>query len=198
MPDSITLRLDDREVRRNLRKLTEKELPKALAKALNRTAFEVLDAEKKEVKSIFDFAGPSTERFLSGKGSFRFDKATPSKLDVAISPRKKTGEILEPHQRGAVLTPKSPRRFVIEGKLATPIEAKRTARGRVRKSRAKRFVAGRAVLERVRGRVRVAFALSATKKLRQRFDFYRTVQRTAEREFPRKVRSEVEKIRLGK
>lgn len=203
MPATISLRLDDRELRRNIRRLSDTEARRVMADALNKTSFEVLDAEKAEVRRVFEFAGASTERFLSGRGSFRFDGARPERLESHIMPAPKTEEILAPHQAGATLRP-GKGQLSVAGKLAIPV-VKRGARGRVSKRyepqtvlRGRGFVAGRALLLRQRRGVRVLFALAPSVKLEQRFDFYRVARETAVRVFPEKARRAWEKLRLSR
>lgn len=203
MAEAISLRLDDREVRRNLRKLSRSEMPRAMADALNKTSFEILDAEKAHAARVFE--GPQTERFLAGRGSFRFNKASAGKLQTEIFPTPgpdgRRLRILEQQREGGIFTPGDEGRFVIEKRIAVPVEAKRTRRGRVRKRSKRSFVAGSAVLERVgrgrRSRVRVLFALTPQIRIRPRFEFMRTARDTAQRVFVSKVRRSVEKIRLG-
>ena len=203
MADTVRLELDTAAFLRSL-KLTEAEVQRAMAKALTRTAFEVRDAEAREVGSVFEFAGAATRGFLtraSGAGAaFRVDGAKPNRLEASIFPAPKTGKILEPHQKGAVIAGGEPGRLTIEKQLATPVTLKRTARGRVRGRRGKRtFVAGHAVLQRVgkgaRSAVRVLFALVPRAKLEPRFDFYRVARETAIREWPKKAREEFSRVR---
>ena len=89
MADAIVLRLDDREVRRNLKHLSDVQAPRAMAEGINKTAFEVAAAEKAEVRSVFEFAGSTTERFLSGKGSIVSKRSSvvdrPSSADPPVS-----------------------------------------------------------------------------------------------------------------
>ncbi|HEY4659060.1 MAG TPA: hypothetical protein VIH11_06095 [Gemmatimonadaceae bacterium] len=199
MAETIRLELDTAAFARTL-KLAESALNRALAKAITRTAFEVRDAEAAEAGRVFEFAGPSTREFLSGRRAFRIEGARPDRLEASIFPAPRTGEILEPHVRGAVIAGGEPHRFTIEKQLATPVALKRTARGRVRGRRGKRtFVAGRAVLQRIgkgaRSTVRVLFALVPRAKLEPRFDFYRVARDTARRHFATKVREEMAKPR---
>ena len=131
MAETIRLELDTAAFARTL-KLAESALNRALAKAITRTAFEVRDAEAAEAGRVFEFAGPSTREFLSGRRAFRIEGARPDRLEASIFPAPRTGEILEPHVRGAVIAGGEPHRFTIEKQLATPVALKRTARGRVR------------------------------------------------------------------
>lgn len=225
MTDAVTLEIDDRELRRNLRLLGDHVIGRTMAAALNRTAFEVLDAEKSEVKQTFQFASGRTRDFLAGKGAFQFKRATANRLEVDISPRRKTERILRAHQKGAIITGRAGTRLAYRGKLAVPVTARRGPRGRVvtedlpfvarrgqsslefkRGSRA--FVAGRAILQREklkrrRGRTRskaarVLFALVAVAKLKPVYEFYNVARKTAEREFPRKAVEEFRKVRFGR
>jgi hypothetical protein len=68
---SVRIRIDTSEVKNAIQAL-RKEGPKAIADALNRTAFEILDAEEPEVSGAFKFASPNTEKFLAR--GFAFDK----------------------------------------------------------------------------------------------------------------------------
>jgi hypothetical protein len=198
----VHVRLDTSDFQRKLHAHLDRDLPRIVAEALNRTAFDAREDLATVAGMSFDFAGPSTERFLANKSAFVFTAAKPNNLEVEIRPRPRSDEILAPHALGETLTPESPRRFVIAGQIATPINAQVTARGRVRRSRTKggTFLSrrGRAVLERYgRGarEVRVRFALTPTVPLRRRFDFYGTVKQTAERVFHEKARRAFEKLR---
>ncbi len=201
------VRVDDREVRASLKALRV-EGPKAVADALNRTGFEVLDAEEREVRGAFDFAGPSTERFLSR--GFAFDKATPGRLAVTVYGRRGARNILEHQALGAFLGIGEPDVGPgLEGQVAVPLDTvKRTSRGKVRATQlparvvgpgGRGFVSrsGRAVLQRVRGGgVRVLYALVSRVRIPKRFDFFGTVAQTARREFPKKADRVLEKINL--
>jgi len=225
MPDAITLSLDSKVFRQNLKRLNDVEVGRAMASALNKTAFEVLDAEKAEASRVFRFAGASTERFLSGRGSFGFKGAKPDHLVVEISPKPKTEQILAPHQSGATLTGATKHHLTAHREFATPVRADRGgaakvgARGRVPKrllpgtllsEGGRGFRAGKAILVRKggsprakgakkigrRGKVEVVFALSKTVKLDPVFEFYNVARRTAEREWPTKAKRAFEKIRF--
>jgi len=162
---AVSIELDTREFEQNIRRLKDHEIGRVMSKALNRTAFEIIDAEKAEVQKTFDFAGGQTRQFLSGSGSFFFDKARPEKLDVTIQPRAKTERILRQHQQGALLSGASGTVLRYRGKLAVPVTARRNTRGRVVredlpftpkagassigfKRGSKAFVAGNAILQR--------------------------------------------------
>ncbi len=189
-----------------------------MATALNKTAFEILDAEKAHAKHVFTFAGPQTEQFIAGRGSFVFEGATPEKLEVAIQPRAKTGgEILAEHAAGATVTTAGDERLEFAGQLVIPSQREgriRTARGRVPKAllpaellkargkrgRTRGYRAGRFIFERVKGQRegKLRHVLAPSVKLEPRFDFYRIARETAQRVFPQKARDAFAKIRLGK
>lgn len=171
MADAVTLRLDASSFLRNARRLTDQQLERAMAKALNRTAFEVQDAERREVLSTFAFASSQTRQFLAGRPqgqrgkSFVFDRAKPGKLQVELYPRKKTERILRAHQKGALISGSQGGHLAYRGKLAVPATARRNARGKVIpadlpwnaargrgaiefKKSSRAFIAGRAILQR--------------------------------------------------
>ena len=60
MADIVSARIDSEPVNRALRQLARSRYPKATAEALNKTAFEILNAVKRHVADIFRFAGTST------------------------------------------------------------------------------------------------------------------------------------------
>ena len=203
---------DDREVQRALRDLRRTGVPKVSAGALNRTAFEVLEAEREHVGRIFNFAGPSTKKFLADRG-FRFKKATPTRQQVEIFPREKTGKILEDHFSGEVFGAAEGERLSFGDQLAIPVEAKRGVRGKVPKRQrpsevvkpgGRGFVSQsrKAILQRQgrrrRQKVRVLFALTRRAKVSSTFKFFEVAFRKAREVFPAKVRREFEKLRLGK
>lgn len=204
MATGITL--DSDEVRRRLRELTDREIPRFGAEVLNKVAFEVRDELAEEADRAFDFAGPSTQKFISR--GWRFDKATPAKLEATIFPLRTTGEIIEDHVRGDTIRADG-ERLQFGGKLAVPIAAKRGRRGRVPKRLmpgtvtapgGKGFVArdGRFILQRY-GRggrsIRVLYALIDSAQLEPRFDFVGSVTRRARAEIGSKARRVFEKIR---
>ncbi|MFZ2804319.1 MAG: hypothetical protein WA001_03775 [Patescibacteria group bacterium] len=161
---NITVAIDDRELQAKLRSLGPA-LDRAMAKAINRTAFEVIQEEQQEAIRAFRKATPRGKQLVSGKGSFRFDAATPTKLEAFVRPNenvKRRIEILEEHERGGTITAHSgvPRLAALD-KLAVPVglaAQSRKSRGRVAKrfeletlfgERGRGFIAGRAILERV-------------------------------------------------
>lgn len=199
-------RVRDDRVRRAIRDL-ERAGPAVFADALNRTAFEILDAEERAIRSAFTFAGPTTARFIAR--GFQFDKATRSRLRVVIRAKPRANALLLDHVVGAQIDATDGERLAFDRRLAVPIRAnvKRSARGKVparvnpQKVTApggRGFVSrsGDAILQRFgpRGaRVRVLFALVERAKLRVRFDHVKVAAETVRREFPAKARRAIQK-----
>ena len=221
MSDSITLGLDSEVFRRNIRRLTDVEVGKAMALALNKTAFEILEAEKLAVKMSFPSATPRGVGFLSGRGSFVFDAAAPVSLNVFIYPRRKTEQILIDHVEGGTILPTRER--LIFGKfLAVPIrEARLRGRsGRVPKrllpssllgGKGRGFRAGKVIFERRGGTPRGAkrrgttpsrmvplYALVPTADLKPAFDFHGVARKVAIYQWPLKARRAFEKILIAR
>lgn len=160
----IQVRIDDRDVRRGLAALGPR-MGAALAKALNRTAFDVLDAERAEAQRAFPKASLRGKQLVSGRGSFRFDAARANALAVHIRPNENVPrrlEILEEHERGGIITAGAGvPRLAVSSLLAVPINearASRRSRGVVSKrfqlstifgEKGRGFRAGNVVLERV-------------------------------------------------
>lgn len=209
MPGAITIRFNEREFARQIRHFSDVEVKRAMAVALNKVAFEILEAEKQEVKRIFKFAGPTTENFLAGRGSFVFDGARPDKLVVTIRPREKSGAVLAEHAHGARLFASQKERLTFDGELAVPagkFGRIRTSRGRVPKKllpgtllkrpggrgyRAGKFIFSRASAKAESG---LRFVLVPEAKLKASYDFYRVARQTAERVFAQKVKDAFAKI----
>jgi hypothetical protein len=206
----LKLTIDDREVRRALARLRV-EGPKAIADALNRTGFEILDAEEKEVRGAFKFASPNTAQFLAR--GFAFDKATPSNLAVTIRTKPGARTILERQTFGATVAAGEPDVGPRLGsEVAVPVNVARGARGKIpaaklpgrvirrnAKGRSRAFVAGRAVLERLRGGgVRLLYALAPRVTIPSRLHFFEVAAATARREFPRKAHRVLEKLSLAR
>lgn len=132
---AIAVQVDSTSLRRALRRLSDTEGPRLLARALNRVAFDVLEAEQAEARRSFPDASSRGQGFLAGRGSFRFNAARPDRLEAQVFPNPATGrrrgrreEILEEHRRGAVVLPNK-RRLSIEGSVAVPLGRVRKARG---------------------------------------------------------------------
>lgn len=217
----IAVSLDSSEVQRNIRRLTDREVGRAMASAINKTMFDMLDAEKLHVASRFNFAGPQTQRFLSGPGSFRFDRATPTTLLATLYPRKRTEAVLEEHQRGAMLMATEGDRLRLGELLAVPLKAAklRGPTGRVAKrklpsevlsERGRGFLAGHSIRERTGGKRRGAkrrsgrpsetealYALVPSARVEPRFEFYRVARDVARMVWSKKARRAFEKIRFG-
>lgn len=212
-----------RDVARALDRLRKAQMPEATAEALNKVGFEILDAEEREVKRAFGFAGPSTKKFLSR--GFRFDPARASQRVPNIRVRPKQGRsgddrqrILSQHVFGGTVDPEEQLR--VETRQGTKIaipknvggrlpSVKRGRAGKVRTTPAKAlekrrtFItqSGSAILRR-RGKRRslttVLFVLVDRAKVEPKIDFFGVIRKTARREFPRKVTAALRKARQGR
>ncbi len=83
-----TLEFDDREVQRALKDLGRVGIPKVSAGALNRTAFEMRDAEAAHARRVFEFAGQGTRRFQTSAPVFRGE--SPARVLFKSSPERVT------------------------------------------------------------------------------------------------------------
>lgn len=181
--------------------------PAVMADALNRTAFEILDAEEAAIRGAFKFAGEGTAKFL-GRGFF-FRKASAQNQAVTIRAKPKANAILIDHVRGDRIKA-SDERLSFDGRLAVPIRSnvRRNARGRVPKNLSPQAVtapggrgfvnpAGTAIMQRFgpsRSRnVRILYALIDAAQLRKRFDHLKTAADTVRRVFPSRAKRAVEK-----
>jgi hypothetical protein len=225
----ITIHLDPssvRQVARNL-DLAARQIETAMVKALNRTAFEVLEAERAASREAFPTASNRGRDFLSGKGSFRFQAATVSNPTVTIIPNPvgraagatsggvpRREEILLEAARGGFVLP-SARKLTLrrQSLLAVPVGEARVARsksGRLPKrltpasllsEGGRGFVAGTTLLERrgrrTSSRTVALFALLPRTQLDRRDFFYRVAEQTARRVFPTKAIEEFRRIRFG-
>ena len=162
MADEVRLTLDTKDFLRTLR-LTEEQMKKATASALNSTAFEVIGELRREASRAFAKASPRGKQLVGGKGSFVYDQAKPDRLVATVKPGPnppKRGSILAEHERGGIITPAKNRLGLQEDFLAVPTGAKRDSRGRIptaqtpakllsrarrRKKRGKGFTAGKRV-----------------------------------------------------
>ena len=226
---NVTIQLDAASVRQFARNLdlAAKEIERGMAKAINRTAFEILEAERSASRAAFPTASNRGRDFLSGRGSFRFEAATPSKLSALIYPNPvgraagassggvpRREEILLEAARGGFVLPSS-RKLTVNrhSLLAVPVGEARSARaksGRLPKKltpaqllseKGRGFIAGRTLLER-RGRgkssrVAALFALVPQTTLDRRDFFYAVAAETARRVFPTKAIEEFRRIRFG-
>jgi len=210
----VRVSIDSREVRGAI-ELLRREAPRAFADALNRTAFEILDAEAIEIKGAFPLMGPRAAQFLSR--SFMFDKATPESLRVTVHPKLQAPGFLAEHAFGSEIDANR-ERLTFAGKLAVPIGARRGARGLVPKlqlpgallAAGKSFATQRAIFQRTGGRrvrgTQQSGRLAGTRlmylllerpvRLAKRFHFFEVARKTALREFPKKAHRVLEKINL--
>jgi hypothetical protein len=160
---NVTATFDDRELLANLRSLGP-DMARVMSNAINRAAFEVINAEQTEARRAFRKATPRGLQLVGGRGSFRFDKATPGNLTALIRPNesvRRRVEILEEHERGGTITAASgiPRLAALD-QLAVPINEaaqSRRSRGRVSKrfelttlfgEKGRGFIAGGVIFER--------------------------------------------------
>ena len=225
----VTIQLDAGSVRQFTRNLdlAAREIERGMAKAINRTAFEILEAERSAARAAFPTASQRGREFLSGRGSFRFEQATPAKLFATIYPNPvgraagassggmpRREEILLEASRGGFVLP-SARKLTVNRHtlLAVPVGEARLARaksGRLPKKltpaqllsdQGRGFIAGDTLLER-RGRGRstrvvALFALLPQTALQRRDFFYAVAAETARRVFPQKAIEEFRRIRFG-
>lgn len=206
MPVDVVV--DSEPVLRALRDLATIHAPRAVAEALNKTAFDVIDAEKAHVLDIFQFAGPSTSRFIGG--SFRFNRATQSKHSVEIFPLRASEEILRDHTRGERYTADDVSKLEQDRELAIPVAVRRTRSGRVGKKLTPQaitgvggrgFVSKGAILQRVgkqRYPLRVAYVLSRAARNKPVFRFYEVARTTVAKVFAEKARRAIEKELLAR
>jgi hypothetical protein len=226
---NVTIQLDAASVRQFAHNLglAAKEIERAMAKAINRTAFEILEAERAASRAAFPTASDRGREFLSGRGSFRFEQATPSNLSALIYPNPvgraagatsggvpRREEILLEAARGGFVLP-GPRKIGVNRHtlLAVPVGEARSARaksgrlpkkltpGQLLSDQGRGFIAGDTLLER-RGRkgasrVVALFALLPQTKLDRRDFFYQVAAETARRVFATKAIEEFRRIRYG-
>lgn len=193
--------VEDEGVRRALELLAAHGSDRATADALNRTAFDVLEAETAHVLDVFTFAGPNTERFVSR--SFRFRKATQDAPFVDVFPLRKGEEILRTHVRGELYGPSDVEKLEVETELgrmfAVPVGVKRGASGKVPARLdpvrllgpgGRGFVSGNVLLRR-RGKARtpveILYALVPRAKNPPDFRFYEVARDTVRRVFAAKA-----------
>lgn len=202
---NITVKVDDRELKAATRELGPR-VNAAMAKALNRTAFEMIDAEKQEAETDF------TLRRL--RPAFRFDPATQTNLEVLFMPLPLSEKYLGQHVAGGTVTPQEgPARLEYDGLFAVPLPARPETENRPRGRILKRFtpinlvktnrgfVASNIVFLRTSSfgrRNNIAlFALVPTIDLPRRFKFYEVASATAQKWFTQKAQEEFEKAMKG-
>lgn len=210
----VRIHLDTKEVKDALQAL-RREGPKAIADAMNRVGFEILDAQEIEVRGAFVFSSPSTERFLAR--GFLFDKATPDALTLTVRQRPKAPGYIAEHVFGDLIKPDS-ERLSFAGKLAVPIHVKRGARGRVAKGQlpgdilasGKGFATPRAIFQRTGGKrtrgTKQSGRLAGTRlmylllerpvRLPKRLQFFEVFASTARKQLPLKAARVLEKLNL--
>lgn len=191
---------------------------KVAADTLQRVAFEVMADIKIHVGSTFNFSGPSTKSFLSGNGSWKFDRITPKNLTTKIYPSgsgkwsAKRFAILSQHtKRAASLTAQSAGRLhasrASADTFAAPVKLaiKRGTRGKIRSRelpsamlRKDAFISrsGRAIVQRTGPKqYRVAYALMQRAENPRKLDIHSIALKTCKLQFPRKAARAIAKAR---
>lgn len=194
---NITVSIDTREFEAAAKRLGPR-IGAAMAKALNRTAFELRDAESAETRKSF-----TLRRLRPG---FKFDGATAQRLEVVFRPQEQTEHYLAQHVAGGTVSPgEGPERLTVGGEFAVPVGIQLGPRGRVPERRApaallkaKRGFIAKGVLFERRGRRKARenvalYALVPQIRLDPRFAFYTTAKRTAQVQFPIKARQEFDR-----
>ena len=79
-----------KEVQSALRNLASEQIPYAMATAINSTAFKVMNAERNEIKTVFDRPTPWIQK------SIRYTKATKDNLEAIVYPHSEGTKTLLP------------------------------------------------------------------------------------------------------
>ena len=79
-----------KEVQSALRNLASEQMPYAMATAINSTAFKVMNAERNEIKTVFDRPTPWIQK------SIRYTKATKDNLEAIVYPHSEGTKTLLP------------------------------------------------------------------------------------------------------
>lgn len=82
------------EIQRALRGLAEGQIPYAMMMAINSTAYQVMQAERAEIKRVFDRPTPFVQRGV------RYDKATKKTLTATVYVAPEAGQALIAHVEG--------------------------------------------------------------------------------------------------
>lgn len=202
------IQVDDKRVRRALKDLARSGAPRALADALNRTAFEIREAAGDQVGKALEFKSGSTKSFLANPKSFLVDRASPNQLEAGVFAKDRAAAVLAIHEKGGTVTDDDGRTLSLGDKVAIPVSVKPNARGRVPKSKTpsallgsgRAFISksGRALVERKGGRknprYEVAYALVDQFEDDPRLGFLRTAEQVILRVFPEKVQRALEKL----
>jgi hypothetical protein len=206
-PVNITVTIDDREFRAAFAQLGPRTYG-ALAKGLNRVAFEMRDAEIAESKRSFEL------RRL--RPNFRFDPATAGKTEVVFMPLPLSEKFVKQHVHGGRVTPdEGPERLEVRGEFAVPIgilkgAIKRGGSGRIPSRKTPAFLLSdkgrgfiargpkRALIIERKGRgkrsdTEALYALVPSVQLTKRFKFYETAHKAAQQHFATKAREEFAK-----
>ena len=179
--------VDIRQAKKRLKKAQRKQIPFAASKALNDTAFTV---RKFVVNTLYprSFRHARNRRFPNV--AFRVQRATKRRLRARVYDRLDR-YFLPLHETGRDKRARS-------GKLAVPIQAQRTATGRIRAADqpnrlTEGFVAdlkgkGPALWVRRRGRLKLMYVLKSTTPIDQRFPLTRLGEAKGRQVWPRHFR----------
>lgn len=191
---------------------------KVAADALQRVAYEVVADIQVHVGSIYTFAGPGTQKFLSGKGSWKFDRISPRTLTTNVYPvhtgqmgKRRVGILSQHTKSAAPLTAKSSGRLLAGHKASTlfaaPVKTaiKRNQRGKIKGAQLptamlgkRSFVSksGKAIVERLGPKqYRVAYALMSRAENPRKLDVHGIALKTARRVFASKVARAIAKAK---
>jgi len=199
--------------------------PRVGRDVLNATAFSIRKRElPQEVQRSFDFAGPSTKRFVGGPGAWLVRQATTGRLRATIFTSPKSRTILEEHALGKrAIARRDPNRLTVKTPLgkryAVPVDVsryggggkgiRRGKRGKIRasqlpgailKSKTRFAFINRnatAILRRQGKRhLRVVYALTPAFTLGRRINFGRAIRVGAKRHLPRHAKNKLERVSL--
>lgn len=191
---------------------------KVAADTLQRVAFEVVVDIQSHVGSIYQFAGPGTQKFLSGKGSWKFDRIAPRTLSTNIYPvhtgpmgKRRVGILSQHTKRAPSLTAQSAGRLhasrASADTFAAPVKLaiKRGTRGKIRSRELPSAMlgkdafisrSGRAIVQRTGPKqYRVAYALMQRAENPRKLDIHSVALKTCKLQFPRKAARAIAKAR---
>lgn len=205
-------RVDDRKVLTALRDLAKNRVPRAISNTLNNVSFDIRKAEGAMVARALTFSGPSTKKFLGNERSFLVGKAKPGELRATVFAKDKANQVLALHETGGKVVTRDKRTLNVGRRIAIPVHVRKSARGRVAKSKtpaallrnpAKRtFIAGDAVLQRTgkgaRTKTKVLFALDESFRTSPQLTFHKTAERVARKQFPKRAREAIKRHPLHK
>lgn len=181
----LNVSADVRKAKRQLSRIERRQVPFATSLALNDTAFQV---RKFIVSTVYPNAFPRARNKRFANVAFRVRKSTKRNLVAHVYDRLDR-YFLDHHIRGRAKRPRG------SSALLIPVNARRTATGRIRKADTAQgaggtFVAdlqgkGPAIYRRRKGRLVMLFTMKQSTPVRPRFDFYRLGIRRAQQAWPR-------------